>query len=123
MPVSKWPKKGVRPLLVGSAWRRLLARGLLGERKREVLDFFQANSRVQQFVSAEDGAANCFYMFSALERQVREEGACPDVDVDAPRAACACFLALDVRNAFNALSRRAIWKVCEKHYLRVDRPK
>ena len=55
VPVSKWPKKGVRPLLVGSAWRRLLARGLLGERKREVLDFFQANSRVQQFVSAEDG--------------------------------------------------------------------
>jgi hypothetical protein len=72
VPVSKWPKKGVRPLLVGSAWRRLLARGLLGERKREVLDFFQANSRVQQFVSAEDGAASCFHMVAVLERQVRE---------------------------------------------------
>ena len=73
-------------------------------------------------MSAEDGAANCFHKVAVLERQVREEGAGTDVDADAPRAGCACFLALDVLNAFNTLSRRAIWRLFEKHYLRVDRP-
>ena len=75
---------------------------------------------MQQFVSAEDGAANCFHMVAVLESQVCEEGAGPDVDVDVPLAGCACFLALDVQNTFNTLSRRAIWRLFEKQYLRVN---
>ena len=32
------------------------------------------------------------------------------------------LLALDVQNSFNSLSRHAIWRLFEKHYLRVDCP-
>ena len=35
---------------------------------------------MQQFVAAEDGAANCVHMIAALERKVREAGARPGRD-------------------------------------------
>ena len=68
---------------------------------------------MQQFVAAEDGAANCFHMIAALEREVREAGAHQGRE-GGPQCR-ACFLALDVKNAFNTLSRRATLRLFDKH--------
>ena len=87
--------------------------------KGEILAYFQAHPRVQQFVAAEDGAANCFHMVAALDREAREAGAHQGRE-GGPQCR-PCFLAWDVKNAFNTLSRRAIWRLFDKHYLSVER--
>ena len=114
VPLSKYLKEGVRPVVIGNAWRRLLARGLLREGHKEVMAFFQEDARVQQFVAAKDGASNCYHVIAALAEEVRQAVGQPDRGVGEAGGTQliedehVCIMALDLRNAFNCLSRRAI---------------
>ena len=51
----KRPKKGIRPICIGNAWRRLLGRGLLKEVNKTIVGFLQnSNPNVIQFIGTKD---------------------------------------------------------------------
>ena len=117
VPLSKKPKAGVRPSSLGM----LGAVSLQGASSGRAKQRFSASSSIthesQQFVTFKDGAANCFHALASLERHVREAGPAPQPPLDGQREP-ACLQALDLRDAFNALSRRAIWRLIDRYYLR-----
>ena len=64
---------------------------------------------------------NCFHALTPLNRQVREAGPALPRPLDGQREP-ACLLALDLCNALNALSWRAIWRLFDKYHLRCNGP-
>ena len=112
--LSKRPKKGIRPICIGNAWRRLLGRGLLKEVNKTIVDFLQnSNPNVIQFIGTKDGAANMFHLVAAMEEEARtlNAQAGPAVQAHGPFV----VVALDAKNAFNSLKREAIWRFFQTH--------
>ena len=73
--LSKFPKPGVRPICVGNAWRRLVAKGLLQMCHESIENFFQhRHVRALQFGgSTKMGQPTCFIFYHALYKQFLEE--------------------------------------------------
>ena len=46
VPLSKFPKERVCQVVIGNTWQLLLARGLLMKGQKEVMVFFQEDTRV-----------------------------------------------------------------------------
>ena len=74
--LSKRLKKGIRPICIGNAWRRLLGKGLLKEDNKIIVQFLQnSNPHVIQFIGTKDGAANMFHLVAAMEEEARTQNA------------------------------------------------
>jgi hypothetical protein len=70
--LSKFPKPGVRPICVGNAWRRLVAKGLLQMCHESIENCFQhRHVRALQFGgSTKNGATNMFHLLSCIVQTV-----------------------------------------------------
>ena len=115
--LSKFPKTGIRPIVVGNAWRRLVAKGLMQMCHKSVHNFFQhRHPRALQFGgSTKNGATNMFHFLASMVESVPRGVPAGGTLVDDPLT----VLALDCTNAFNTLSKQGLFKFlqegCEKH--------
>ena len=100
--LSKAPKPGVRPICVTDVWRRIAAKGLLSTCLKELKQYFQnSHPRTFQFAGANpNGATDMYHLLSIIANDAREGH-----DSDDPLS----ILTLDIKNAFNTLSRQAIF--------------
>jgi hypothetical protein len=100
--LSKHPKPGIRPINVTDAWRRIAAKAILSTCLPNFKSFFQdSHPRVFQFSTATpDGAATMFHIINAI--------------MDSTTKSCIdqndlfIILTLDIKNAYNTLSRQSI---------------
>ena len=115
--LSKFPKTGIRPIVVGNAWRRLVAKGLMQMCHKSVHNFFQhRHPRALQFGgSTKNGATNMFHFLASMVESVPRGVPAGGTLADDPLT----VLALDCTNAFNTLSKQGLFKFlqegCEKH--------
>ena len=100
--LSKHPKPGIRPICISDTWRRLTAKGLIKHCYLHIQAYFQkAHPRAIQFGgNTRDGATNMFHLLASLHEAV---GAPTDGEVEQDPVT---FIALDIKNAFNTLSRQ-----------------
>lgn len=104
--LSKYPKKGVRPIVVGDAVRSLVARTLYyhdDSWQRDVQDYFtKTHPRVYQFgVGVRNGAVTLYHLLA-----LKLGGMAYDIEnTDPHNLNCAGVISVDVHNAFNAISR------------------
>ena len=117
MALSKFPKTGIRPICVGNAWRRLVAKGLMNKCHKSVHHFFQhCHPRALQFGgSTKNWATNMFHLLASMVESVSR--GVPDGGTPVPDPLT--VLALDCTNAFNTLSKQGLLEFlqegCEKH--------
>ena len=100
--LSKFPKPGVRPVCVTDVWRRIAAKGLLFACHKELKHFFQnCHPRTFQFAGAsKNGASDMYHLLNTIFQDIKTSRDCNDPLV---------ILTLDIKNAFNTLSRQAIF--------------
>ena len=100
--LSKKPKPGVRPICVTDVWRRIAAKGLLSACLKELKQYFQKrHPRAFQFAGANpNGATDMYHLLNMIANDARH-----GYDSDDPLS----ILTLDIKNAFNTLSRQAIF--------------
>ena len=106
---SKFPKPGVRPLVIGDGRRRIVAKGLLKLADLQFRNYFQEkHPRALQFAgNVRNGATNMFHAITALaERDLHQD---PNA-----RYNLNAILAFDVKNAFNTVSRKHILSLLQK---------
>ena len=103
--LSKAPKPGIRPICISDAWRRLTAKGLGKECYNHVQEFFQhSHPRALQFGgNNKNGATNMFHLLATI---VAEAPVQPQQDTAEPDPIV--LISLDLKNAFNALSRESL---------------
>lgn len=107
--LSKAPKKGVRPIVVGDAIRSLVAKTLFADKSlaAEMRKYFTSkHPRVMQLaVGSPNGASTLFHVITCLVN-----GMSADIS-DARRddTHCKAVISLDIHNAFNEVSRKAVF--------------
>ena len=106
--LSKHPKPGIRPINVTDAWRRIAAKTLLSICLPDFKSFFQnSHPRVFQFSTATpDGAATMFHIINAIINSTTKS--CMN------QKDLFILLTLDIKNAFNTLSRQSIFDFYSK---------
>ena len=100
--LSKHPKPGIRPICISDTWRRLTAKGLIKHCSRHIQAYFQeAHPTAIQFGgNTRDGATNMFHLLASINEAVSSS------TDDAVEQDPVTFIALDIKNAFNTLSRQ-----------------
>ena len=112
--LSKAPKEGVRPICIGDLFRRLVAKALIQRCGPGLHSYFQkAHPRVIQFgANTLNGATNCFTLLEAIAHEAAKlDGAGEAVALDP-----IVIIPVDLRNAFNVVSRQALFNILSKGY-------
>ena len=100
----------MRPICIGNAWRRLLAKGLLARQHVALESYFlDHHPRVLQFCC---GHANGATKLIQLLRTVHDSASRFDSDQ--------VILSLDIKNAFNTISREHLFSVLDTHHRRFE---
>ena len=96
--LSKSPKPGIRPICISDALRRLVAKGLFAACKTSFTNRFQGeHGRALQFgANLKNGATHMFHLINNIAAQARNS---------AEAVNPITIAALDLRNAFNTLTR------------------
>lgn len=112
--LSKAPKPGSRPIAIGDAFRRLLDKALQLLSKKDLAGRFEhAYPNVKQFASGSSDGAEKFIVTAMLALQ--EHPAPQDIQLplhDDPM----CILLLDTQNAFNTISRQAVFDMITRQF-------
>ena len=103
--IPKGHKPGVRPICIGSAWRRLLAKGLLARQKVALESYFlNHHPRVLQFCCGHTNGS------TKLVQLLRSA-----LDSSSRLGTGHVVIALDIKNAFNTISRSHLFTALHLH--------
>jgi hypothetical protein len=112
LALSKAPKPGSRPVVIGLALRRVTLKAVMPRYRKDLEGYFLGeHPRVKQFAAGvQDGATRAFkYIQQLLDDLETDDGQDPVV-----------AMALDATNAFNCLSRQTLFDtlagIAQQHY-------
>ena len=111
--LSKHPKPGVRPICISDAIRRLVAKGLNSRCRSSFTNVFQQeHPRALQFgANLQNGASNMFHLVNSIAHQATGS---PDDPI--------AIAALDIKNAFNTLTRAQLFTVLQHNFAQAPDP-
>ena len=69
--LSKAPKPGIRPICIGNAWRRIVARGILKKCNSSIARYFQQHTRVKQFGGTKGGTDHMYHWLAAHVKEAQ----------------------------------------------------
>jgi hypothetical protein len=112
LALSKAPKTGSRPVVIGLALRRVTLKAVMPRYRKDLEGYFLGeHPRVKQFAAGVQDGATCAYK---LIEQLLD-----DLETDDERDPIVA-MALDATNAFNSLSRQTLFDtlagIAQQHY-------
>ena len=102
--LAKPNKNGVRPICIGSVWRRILGKGLVRRRRAQLDSYFlTSHPRALQFCAGHVNGSTKLVQLIRAAVQAAREGQTNNV-----------IISLDVKNAFNCMSRAHFFRTLKK---------
>jgi len=118
IPLSKAPKPGARPIVIGDAFRRLIHKGMDQVTKKAMTKFFESeySNAIQTANGTKGGAEIKFNLIQMLLHGDMAPNPPDDPENQALEDDPTVVVSIDITNAFNEIDRQALVDIISGYY-------
>jgi hypothetical protein len=118
IPLSKAPKPGARPIVIGDAFRRLIHKAMDQVTKKAMTNFFESqySNAIQMANGTKGGAEIKFNLIQMLLRGDMAPNPPDDPENQALEDDPTVVVSIDITNAFNEIDRQALVDIISGYY-------